>query len=329
MACGKSREQCVRCAEQMGGEGRHITMPDGRIVEYLVYGSKSPDSKVIVQIHGAGNSAGFYCKWSGPLLDELNVKGIAPSMPGVGYSDICPGRLIVDFPLNIEPILEAEGVAEFMVEGISLGTSHAMAVAQHFGPDRCIAMGLNVPYLGEQICREFKMQYDADMLPKADTGNWYAAWNFFVADLMWAAPLISPPARLFSTGAVYGAKKMVTERPWAQDAWIDDGRRAVSRGTQGMGWDQLSYSMNALWGFDPRDIKCRNIAIWYAKDDTLSPSSHGEWLANYFSSKDDINIDIGVEDQGYGHFTHAPSLGSLYRSEERTIPKTLLDLCAR
>ena len=33
-----------RGAARLGGEGRHITTADGRIVEYLVYGSKRPDS---------------------------------------------------------------------------------------------------------------------------------------------------------------------------------------------------------------------------------------------------------------------------------------------
>ena len=38
-------------AARLGGEGRHITTDDGRIVEYLVYGSKRPDAQVIVQMH--------------------------------------------------------------------------------------------------------------------------------------------------------------------------------------------------------------------------------------------------------------------------------------
>jgi pimeloyl-ACP methyl ester carboxylesterase len=280
-----------RDAARLGGEGRHVTMDDGRIVEYLVYGSKRPHAKVVVHIHGAGMSAGAYCQMYASLCEELNVKGIAPSMPGYGYSDIRPGRLIVDFPLDVDAILKAEGVGEFMVEGLSLGTAHAMAVAWHFGPDRCVAMGLNAPYVGEQICREYDLKNDADMLPKTDARAWYQAWNFFVADLMWSAPLLSPPGRHMPSLA--GGKT------------------------------------NTLWGFDPREIVTRNVAVWWARDDVPAPPEHGEWLANYFSAKEGIKTDVRDEDAGFSHFTYCPSLGPGYQSGERTLTKTMHDLCAQ
>ena len=164
-------------AAQLGAEGRSIKMPDGRIVEYLVYGSQDPQARVIVQIHGASSSAGWICAMYAPLLAELNIKGIAPSLPGYGFSDIYVGRLIKDWPRDVEAILEQESVDQFLVEGISLGTSHAMAVAWAL-PERCIGLGLNVPYLSEQICREFDFQHDADKLPKKDARHWYQAWSF-------------------------------------------------------------------------------------------------------------------------------------------------------
>ena len=316
-----------RDAARLGGEGHHVKMDDGRIVEYLVYGSKRPDAKVVVHIHGAGMSAGAYCQMYASLCEELNVKGIAPSMPGYGYSDIRPGRLIVDFPLDVDAILKAEGVGEFMVEGLSLGTAHAMAVAWHFGPDRCVAMGLNAPYVGEQICREYDLKNDADMLPKTDARAWYQAWNFFVADLMWSAPLLSPPGRHMPKLA--GGKKVATERPWIFKMFEEDGARVVVRGTQGQAWDQFSHEMNTLWGFDPLEIVTRNVAVWWARDDVPAPPEHGEWLANYFSAKEGIKTDVRDEDAGFSHFTYCPSLGPGYQSGERTLTKTMYDLCAQ
>ena len=74
-----------RDAERLGGEGRHIRTADGRIVEYLVYGSKRPDAKVIVQMHGSTMTAGWPCKLNASLCKDLNLKGIAPSVPCHGY----------------------------------------------------------------------------------------------------------------------------------------------------------------------------------------------------------------------------------------------------
>lgn len=313
-----------RDAARLGGEGRHVRTADGRVVEYLVYGSRQPGARVVVQIHGAGSTAGWQCGMNAALCEELELKGIAPSMPGYGYSDPLPGRSIADFPRDLEAVLEAENVAEFMVEGTSLGTAHAMAVAWHFGPDRCVAMGLNVPYLPEHVCREFDLQHDGDKLPKTDARAWYQAWNFVAADLMYRAPLISPLARHMDR--LGDGAKVTAERPWIFEALGADQRRLVVRGTQGQGWDQFSYDVNTRWGFDPREIETRAVAVWYAGDDKQCPPSHGEWLARLFESREGVRTSVRSEDAGFGHFTYLPSLGPAFRTEEETMPATLLQL---
>ena len=307
-----------------GGNGRHVKTPDGRIVEYLVYGSDRPDAKVIVQVHGAGTSAAWQCFMNAALCEELNLKGIAPSMPGYGYSDIHVGRRIVDFARDVELILDAERVNTFMVEGASLGTAHAMAIAWHFGSDRCVAFGINGPYLPAAICEEFEFRNDAERLPKAGAQNWYQAWNFFVAELMYIAPLVSPPARFMHL--LPEGKQVKSERPWVFETIGKDQRRLVARGTQGQGWDQFSYEMNTMWGFDPREIGTKNVAVWYARDDSQCPPEHGEWLADCFSSIAGVNTDIRSEELGFGHFTYMPTNGPAFKASERSLPKTLLDL---
>ena len=317
-----------RNAARLGGEGRHITTADGRILEYLVYGSKRSDARVIVQMHGSSTTGGSQCAVNAALCEELNLKGIAPSMPCHGYSDLHIGRRIVDFPLDLEVILEAEGVGEFMVEGTSFGTAHAMAIAWHFGPDRCAAMGLNVPYLSDQICKEFNLESKADALPRPDARTWYQAWNFFVADLMYFSPLISPPARFMRY--LPEGKKAKKERPWILEAIGDDQKeRLVVRGSQGQGWEQFSFDVTVLWGFDPREIQTRNVAVWYAQDDSAVPPSHGEWLADHFSSQEGVETSIRSENVGLGHFTYMPSRGPVFQADEETLPRTLIDLCAR
>lgn len=315
-------------AGRWGGEGRHIMTADGRIVEYLVYGSKRPDAKAIVQMHGSSTTGGSLCKINASLCEELNLKGIAPSVPCHGYSDLHIGRKIIDFPLDLDEILKKEGIGEFMVEGSSFGTAHAMAIAWNFGPDRCVAMGLNVPYLPDKICKEFDLESKADALPKNDARMWYQAWNFLVADLMYNAPLISPPARFLPF--LPEGKKVKKERPWIFELIAKDQKeRLVVRGSQGQGWEQLSFEVTVLWGFDPREIQTRNVAIWYAKDDSAVPPSHGEWLADHFSSKAGVKTNIRSEEVGLGHFTYMPSLGSVYQAAEKTMPKILIDLYAQ
>ena len=75
-----------RDAARLGGEGRHVTTADGRIVEYLVYGSRRPDAQTIVQIHGAATTGGLMCRMNASLCEELNLKGIAPSILRISVS---------------------------------------------------------------------------------------------------------------------------------------------------------------------------------------------------------------------------------------------------
>eukprot|EP00927_Polykrikos_kofoidii_P059337 TRINITY_DN54510_c0_g1_i1.p1 TRINITY_DN54510_c0_g1~~TRINITY_DN54510_c0_g1_i1.p1 ORF type:complete len:422 (+),score=54.20 TRINITY_DN54510_c0_g1_i1:115-1266(+) len=315
-------------AASVGGIGRHVTTSDGRIVEYIVYGSEKDDAQVMVQMHGAGSSAGLMCLWNAELFKELNLKGIAPSMPNSGYSDIHPTRRIADFPRDdLAPILSAEGVTEFLVDGHSLGTAHAMAVAWFFGPDhadhRCEGMGVNCPYLPSAICKELGFRCDADdfwIIRNNEPRAWHAAWNFALADISNLMPFISPPLAMGHRLWPAFAKA----RPWAFPVAAEDQKRTGARGYVGQGYEMLCYSINSIWGFDPRDIRTKNVAVWYALDDGKPgcPPEHGKWLAEMFELKgvQISNRSVGI---GFGHWTYAPSRGPVYQAAEDSLPKAL------
>jgi hypothetical protein len=61
-------------------------------------------------------------------IKHPNVKVISPSFPGHDGSDAQPFRSVANWPKDdVEPILHAENVDSFIVEGItSYGTAHAM-----------------------------------------------------------------------------------------------------------------------------------------------------------------------------------------------------------
>ena len=125
---------------------RCVHAEDERIVEYSVTDSTRADARTVV--------AGYFgvteepASWT-EAYGSLNVRMINVSLPGLGMSSLHPGRRVADWPsTDLDPILEAEGVEDFHVYGVSYGTIHALAVAQHHGPDRVRTMGLRVPYFG-------------------------------------------------------------------------------------------------------------------------------------------------------------------------------------
>ena len=125
---------------------------DGRIVECSVTGSTCADARTVV--------AGYVAVAEGPAswteaYRSLNVRMINVSLPGLGISSLHPGRRVADWPrTDLDPILEPEGVRDFDVYGVSYGTTHAMAVAQHHGAHRVRTMGLRVPYFGLPLSGE-------------------------------------------------------------------------------------------------------------------------------------------------------------------------------
>ena len=141
---GKSNGCCCACFGAPPGlidpknilaqGGKFVILPDSRILEYFVYGSTNADATVLVQIAGSMGTGRIFLE--GEIQDtckELNIKGISITVPGFGFSTVNVGRRIVDFAQDVDHVLIAENVDNFIVEGTSYGTPHAMALAWFFG----------------------------------------------------------------------------------------------------------------------------------------------------------------------------------------------------
>ncbi|MEC7127409.1 MAG: hypothetical protein VXW67_01845, partial [Bacteroidota bacterium] len=96
--------------------GKYVITDDSRKVEYFVFGNTDPQSKVIICIHGSGPEALSEVNFNEKCCIELGLKGIAISLPGYGFSDMKPGRQVVDWPReDLEAVLKKEGVEKFMI----------------------------------------------------------------------------------------------------------------------------------------------------------------------------------------------------------------------
>ncbi len=80
-------------------------------------------------------------------------------------------------------------------------------------------------------------------------------------------------------------------------------KRAVVRGSVGSAWES-TRDVCYDWDFDPRLIKCRNICVWHATDDTWCPPQIGKWIAEYFGAKEGVHVNFKDDDLGYGHLTY-------------------------
>jgi len=233
---------------------------------------------------------------------------ISPSLPGTAFTDANMGRQIGDWPReDLEPILLQERVERFIVHGFSFGTAHALAVGAHFGPKRCVAMGLNGPFLSVPVCKEFGFRCDAKPLPTKRTyDRWCLAWLHGTVNL-----LLPWTAGLALRGAPEGKALSAVGELDALVAWMDNGiARSSVRGTYTFLFEHASGDVCGVWGFDPRDCQTLAVSIWYAEDDRECPPKHGEWLVELFRGRIEthgLRLDVKAEKKGFGHFTYLTS----------------------
>ncbi len=295
--------------------GKFATADSGRKVEYFTYGSTDEHAPVVVNMHGSGPEAKSECALWAPVCEQLGVRGIAISLPGYGYTDMNPGRVVRDWPAqDLEPVLEQERVGAFMITGHSQGNPHAMAAALHF-PQRCVGLGLNAPVLPSDVTKEVGVKGALGMgslMRTSQLQKTSMAWYFVVYHL--GTVTFSPWLPLM---AMPGVKN----KPALRKIFEDTLRRAVARGSVGGAWESTE-DVCFEWKVDPREIETKNICVWHAADDKACPAEIGKWLAEMFAAKEGVRVDYRADDLGLGHVTYC--CGEFVQPETSMI-KSLLD----
>ena len=92
---GASSEIRIEDIQRNGTDStKWIQKPNGRIVEYYVFGSEEPDAKIFIMVNGSNGSAQFFSEMPSivSVLKEKNVKGISINIPGHGFTSRDPLR---------------------------------------------------------------------------------------------------------------------------------------------------------------------------------------------------------------------------------------------
>lgn len=295
---------------EITAKGHHwVRTDDDRIVEYSVSGSQRLDARVLVSGYFAGPPVP--ASWT-QAYEALNIKVIELSYPGLGLSSLHLGRKVIEWPkTDLEPVLEAEGVQDFWVYGVSYGTPHAMAVAQHFGPERVKAMGLRVPYFGLPLSTELGLPDGQMRILTTDevlrNTLKVKVYRRVSKTIGWVVlRVFSRPGKLMlmlmKSGMLGSMAKLMAGMKLDYPAEFE----CLSFAHASLfppGRDDTTLHMMAsdvgldLPGLDPRKIELSDdrVVVWYAADDADCPPSHGEWLAKHFRAKTRV-LD------GYGHF---------------------------
>lgn len=312
MAIRRAGMRPITSSEIEAAKSHSVTLPDGRLVGYRCYGSTDPDSPVVVNIHGSGLEAGFEETVHAQACVDFGVRGIAISLPGCGFTDDKPGRVVKDWPSeDLAGVLTAEGVDTFHVTGHSQGTPHAMAAAIAY-PDRCIGLGLNAPLLPSALVDQLQLgdTIGTGLTPSSKAlRSFWMGWYFGLMRLL----LKSLPPSIISSSITRGLPKVKQDTDLL-DRFTTSMRRSVVRGTAGGTWETAQDTCFD-WGIDVQGLEHTNACVWHADDDTAIPSFQGRWLADH------LDANYRHQAEGYGHLTYTRGQ---YRTAEGSMVAQLL-----
>jgi pimeloyl-ACP methyl ester carboxylesterase len=274
-------EQSINVQDITAAKSNFVTLKDGRILEYRVYGEIKEYSKTVVEFNGFGASSLSLFDTFNDHYSKMGIRGIGISLPGFGYSSAKKNRVISNWHLDVDEVLKKEKIEQFWVRGISFGTCHAMEIAHHYGSKRILGLILIAPLIPNDIINTMTVKYDR---PPS-----FLFWDG-IGDLFWW--LLAGPKFLDSDATL---QRLFKDYPELRLKYTTD----FARNLNYHGWKESMKTLYGQknWGFDPRDINLEKIFIMYGEDDVVAPPQFGEWL-----SKNIMNA-VSEKVTGYGHYT--------------------------
>jgi pimeloyl-ACP methyl ester carboxylesterase len=264
--------------ELMSSDLRTVTTADGRQLEVLTAGN--PGGYPWLWVTGTPSAVADYPRLDG-LASKLDLRLVTWSRPGYGGSTPRPfpaaGPRIVDDVPDIEAILDALGINEFVTVGWSGGGPRALACAALL-PDRCRAAAT---LAGIAPYDAAGLDWMAGMGPE-NVAEFTAALQGPEAYAAFQEQFFMPMTTASVNDVATGLGQLLT--PTDQVAYTGDlaewlaqtMHRAGAQGVIGVRDDGLAIA--APWGFDVSSISVPT-AIWAGGHDAMVPYAHGKWLA--------------------------------------------------
>ena len=92
-----------------------MVLPDGRILEYFVYGSEREDALILINFPGLGTTGKLDVSLWSEYYRKANVKKISITTPGSGYSSVDPHRKLLNWHKDVDVVLKQEKVDKFIL----------------------------------------------------------------------------------------------------------------------------------------------------------------------------------------------------------------------
>jgi pimeloyl-ACP methyl ester carboxylesterase len=275
-----------------------ITLSSGRKLGYAEYGD--PNGVPMFYFHGWPSS-----RLQAELLDALGkargIRVVAPDRPGIGLSDLHPGRTLLDWPPVVTELAKHLGWSNFHVLGISGGGPYVLACA-HRMPERLLSAGVicGAPPLREVGTRELMWTYRLALWGQRRVPLLLAP-GFMVAGQIMRLPVDSALIQAF-VRKLGPRDQMAMGDAESFRILMESGRVAISSGARCLAEDGNIYT--ADWGIDLGSVRFP-IRYWHGGLDRNIPPS---LVARFVKRMPEAKLLVLDED---GHYSLA-----MLRNEE-------------
>jgi pimeloyl-ACP methyl ester carboxylesterase len=250
-----------------------VTLPDGR---RLAWSSAGPDDGApVIYLHGAIGTPVRRTPALDALIDQLAIRYVAVSRPGFGLSDPCPGRMIADFPADVDCLADRLGIGRFAVVGVSAGGPYAIACARAL-PDRAAATAavsslspLCPPHAGRSMPVHLRLALRALVRRPGLAARSGTRAMRFVERRPRAL------ARVARVGAIPADRELLAAAEGGTAA-IESFAAAAAGGVRGMIDDYLTVCSS--WGFGLREVG-GEVHLWHGEQDRFVPVAHARAVA--------------------------------------------------
>jgi len=258
--------------------GQAIDLPDGRRLGYHEFGD--PNGSPLIYIHGSPDSGITLSGFEDTLAKRLGVRWVAPDRPGIGYSTFYPQRKILDFPADLEALIDHLNLSKYYIIGTSGGTGYTLACAQALPRDNLGGVGICAgvgPWEGGLAGQSEIMQ--KIMMIWKDQNEEFVAYmeSIFLAAAQDPDPTKMEQVWKEQIKGFAPADQEVLKKPSAFQSAVRVFRQVYAQGGAGHG---LEMKINTKpWGFRVEDIDYKGIKLWYGSDDENTPPEMGRYMA--------------------------------------------------
>ncbi len=246
-----------------------ISLPDGRQLSFAEYGD--PRGRPLFFFHGFPGSR-YDGAHTGQVAAGMGIRLIAPERPGMGYSDLKPGRKLLDWPEDVCFLANSLHLETFGVLGYSGGGPHALACACRI-PERLTVTGVmaGVGPVTEPGALQGMAKNNVQIFSLARKAPW-------LLNLLYRMQVPVDDKKLMQAAAAQMSKPDVAamQQPMVLQDIVKDFNEAFRQNTKGVVQEGALFGSD--WGFQLSDIRA-TVHLWQGEEDTNVPAAMGRYQA--------------------------------------------------